>query len=153
MMFRRMGKKIAAGHGQRLWPVFALLAAVVVLPTAGVFWFMNQAMQNEQLAIRQRLADLYRSQLRNAADQIQKEWTRKIELLDTTVRQHAAPESFALLVNAGEVDSVVIYDNGRPKYPESIAFPRLTAEPQNPRWQEARRLEFGKNDFTAAAEA
>ena len=153
MLFRRIAGRIAAGHGQRLWPAFALLAAVVVLPTAGVFWFMNQAMQNEQLAMRQRLADLYRSQLRNAADQIQTACTKKFELLDNAVRKHPAPEVFSLLVNAGEVDSIVIYDNGRPKYPESTAFPRLMAESQSPRWQEARRLEFGKSDFNAAVEA
>jgi len=148
-----MGRKIAAGHGQRLWPAFALLGAVVVLPTAGVFWFMNQAMQNEQLVIRQRLADLYRSQLRNAADQIQIAFAKKFEFLDHTVRQHPAPESFSLLADAGEVDAVLIYDNGKLKYPEPIPFHRLSAEPQTPRWQEARRLEFGKNDFNAAARA
>ena len=48
------------GPNQRLWPVFALLLAVVVLPTAGVLWFMNQAMQNEQLAVRQRFDQLDR---------------------------------------------------------------------------------------------
>ena len=39
----------------QLWPVFILLAAVVTLPTCGVLWFMNQAMRNEEMAVRQRL--------------------------------------------------------------------------------------------------
>ena len=62
-MFHRTRQSTKTGHSQRLWPVFALLIAVVVLPTAGVLWFMNQAMQNEQLAVRQRLTDAYNSQL------------------------------------------------------------------------------------------
>lgn len=148
-----MGKKISAGHGQRLWPAFALLSAVIVLPTAGVFWFMNQAMQNEQLAMRQRIAELYSSQLRNAANQIQDSWTKKLESLKNVVQQHPAPESFSILVNAGSVDSILIYSNGKPAYPESVAFLKLSSEPQTPQWQEARRLEFGKNDPAAAAEA
>jgi signal transduction histidine kinase len=153
MMLRRMGRKIAAGHGQRLWPAFALLAAVVVLPTAGVFWFMNQAMQNEQLAMRQRLAELYRSQLRNAADQIQASWKKKFELLKYSVHEHPAPQTFSSLVSAGEVDSIIIYNKGRQIYPESIAFPVLAAEPHTADWLEARRLEFGKNDPGVAAAA
>jgi signal transduction histidine kinase len=144
---------MAAGHGQRLWPAFALLTAVVVLPTAGVFWFMNQAMQNEQLAMRQRIANLYRSQLQNAADRIQVSWRKRSELLADTVRKNPAPESFALLINAGYADSVLIYKNGRLAYPEISAFPGISGEPQTSRWLEARGLEFNKKDAKAAAEA
>ena len=39
--------------------VILLLAAAVILPTVCLLWFMNQAVKNERLAVRQRLTDFY----------------------------------------------------------------------------------------------
>jgi signal transduction histidine kinase len=142
-----------AGHGQRLWPAFAMLTAVVVLPTAGLFWFMNQAMQNEQLAMRQRLTEIYRSQLQTTADRIQAAWRNKFNLLTNTVQHNSIPEAFASLVKEGHVDSVLIYQKGRLIYPKSDAFDRISSELQTPLWLQARSLEYGKNTPKAAAEA
>jgi signal transduction histidine kinase len=153
MIFRRMRGTANAGHRQRLWPAFVMLTAVVVLPTAGVFWFMNLAMQNEQLAMRQRLTELYRSQLQITAEQIQTSWRNKFDLLANTVQRNSIPEAFALLVKAGHADSILIYQKGRLIYPNTVAFPRITAEPQTPLWLEARNLEYGKNDAKSAAAA
>ncbi len=153
MAFRLSRRKNFAGHGQQLWPAFALLAAVVMLPAAGVFWFMNQAMQNEQLAMHQRLSDLYQSQIQVAAERIQNAWVRQSEIIAETIRRHPAAESFGLLVTGGHVDSVLLYRSGELTYPESSAFPVLSAELQTPNWLEARKLEFAKNNPGAAAEA
>jgi signal transduction histidine kinase len=151
-MFGRISGVVNTGHSRRLWPVFALLIAVVVLPTAVVFWFVNQAMQNEQLAMRQRLTDLYRSQLQTAVDRFQIVWHDKVELLTDSVEQDSGPEAFAALVKAGQVDSILIYRKGALSYPKPSAFPRVTAEPQTPPWLEARNLEYAKNSPKAAAE-
>jgi signal transduction histidine kinase len=148
-----MSRAAYAGHSQRLWPVFAMLIAVVVLPTAGVFWFMNQAMQNEQLAMRQRLSEVYRSQLQTAAERIQASWRSKFDLLTNSVRHRSIPEAFALLVNGGHADAVLMYRDGRLIYPRSVAFSRISPEPQTPIWKQARSLEYGSNDPKAAAEA
>lgn len=153
MIFHRMRGTTNAGPGQRLWPAFVMLTAVVALPTAGVFWFMNLAMQNEQLAMRQRLTELYLSQLQIASEQIQASWRNKFNLLINAGRHNSIPEAFASLVKAGHVDSVLIYQKGRLIYPKSVAFPKISAEPQTPLWLEARRLEYGKNAPKAAAEA
>jgi signal transduction histidine kinase len=142
-----------AGHGQRLWPAFAMLTAVVVLPTAGLFWFMNQAMQNEQLAMRQRLTEIYRAQLQTTAERIQESWRNKFALLTNTVQNNSLSEAFASLVKAGHVDSILIYQKGRLIYPKFDAIPRISAEPQTSLWLEARTLEYEKNAPKAAAEA
>jgi signal transduction histidine kinase len=151
-MFDRINAAVNTGHSRRLWPVFALLIAVVALPTGVVFWFVNQAMQNEELAMRQRLTDLYRSQLQTAAERIQKGWHDKVDLVSNTVGRNPGPEAFAALVRAGQVDSVLIYRKGAVIYPKPSAFPRIMAEPQTPAWLEARNLEYAKNSPKAAAE-
>jgi hypothetical protein len=90
----RMNRAANTGYRQRLWPVFAILIAVVTLPTAGVLWFMNEAVQNEQLAVRQRLNDLYRSQLQSAAEKIQVSWREKLSLLQKLKSQSSVQEAF-----------------------------------------------------------
>ncbi len=153
IMFRRMNAFVKTSHSQRLWPVFALLIAVVVLPTAVVFWFVNQAMQNEQLAMRQRLTELYGSQLHTTAERIQEAWHDRFDQLSATVQRHSAQEAFALLVKDGLADSVLVYQNEALVYPKAFAFSGISAEPQTPSWLEARSLEFRNHDPKAAAAA
>jgi len=140
------------GYGQRLWPVFALLVAVVVLPTAGVLWFMNQAMRNEQFAVRQRLMEAYRAQLQSAAGRVRSEWDKKLARITTTQKQVPAPEAFAELVKTGAFSSAHFYEKGTLIYPDATATPVLTGEPRTALWLEARRLEYEKNDPGAAGE-
>ncbi|HEX5176269.1 MAG TPA: hypothetical protein VFV83_04525, partial [Chthoniobacteraceae bacterium] len=45
----------------RAWPWLVLFAAAVAVGIGCVFWFMREAMRNERMAERQRLADAYRS--------------------------------------------------------------------------------------------
>jgi len=44
--------------------VILLLAAAVILPTVCLLWFMNQAVRNERLAVRQKLIDVYEEKTR-----------------------------------------------------------------------------------------
>ncbi len=152
-MFHRMRGTSYAGHSQRLWPAFVLLIAAAVLPTVGVFWFMNQATQNVQLAMRQRLTEFYRSQLETAVERIQTYWRYRSDLLTNTVQHNPIPEAFSLIVKKGQADSVLIYQKGRLIYPQSAAFSKISAEPQTTIWLEARSLEYKKNAPKAAAEA
>jgi signal transduction histidine kinase len=48
--------------------VVVLLAAAVILPTVCLLWFMNQAVRNERLAVRQRLETIYRKQCHSILD-------------------------------------------------------------------------------------
>jgi signal transduction histidine kinase len=139
------------GHGQRLWPVVAMLIAVVALPTAGVLWFMNQAMRNEQWAVRQRLTDAYRAQLQSAAASVRSEWSKKLSLIAQSQRREGSPEYFASLVRTGIVDSALLYEAGRLKYPDLAGPPAVAQEPKTPPWLEGRLLEFERNNPKAAA--
>ena len=66
----RMNRAAGTGQSQRLWPILAMLVLIVALPTAGVLWFMNRAMQNERAAVRERLTAVYSSQLEGAAGRV-----------------------------------------------------------------------------------
>lgn len=151
-MFYRANPATKMGHGQRLWPVFALLIAVVVLPTAGVLWFMNQAMQNEQLAVRQRLAVAYSSQLNVAARDVRSAWQDKVAQITQMQQREKAPEAFAELIQAGMADSALLYEKGRLKYPDLLIPSAVAVEINTPLWTEGKSLEYQRNDPKAAAE-
>jgi signal transduction histidine kinase len=151
-MLHRISQTTNTGSSQRLWPVFALLIAVVVLPTAGVFWFMNQAMQNEQFAVRQRLTTIYNAQLHAVAGKVQSAWTDKVLRITQAQQRAKAPEAFARLVKSGIVDSVLYYEKGRLRYPDLTVPPAVTLEIKTQLWTEGRSLEYQKNDPKAAAE-
>ncbi len=51
-------KQTGADFAQLRWIVL-LLAVAVILPTVCLLWFMNQAVKNERLAVRQKLVDAY----------------------------------------------------------------------------------------------
>ncbi len=152
-MWRPGNRLTDTGHGQKLWPVFALLIAVVVLPTAGVLWFMSQAMQSEQQAVRQRLTEIYRSRLQSTAGRIQAIWQDKISLLQQAGLQGTKPEAFASLAKRGNADSALLYENGQLLYPNASVASGISAEFATSPWLEARRLEYEKSDPIAAAEA
>jgi signal transduction histidine kinase len=107
-----------SGGSQAIWPIVLLVSVAVLSPTACVLWFMNQAVQSERLAVRQRLAEAYRGRLGDAQQELLKYWKAKAAQL-TPVKQAATPgELFARLVTTGVADSVVIYvENNRPVYP------------------------------------
>ena len=128
-MWHRRNRSFGAGDGRRLSPVFSILTLGVVLPSAGVLWFMNnEAMQNEHLAVRQRLADLYESQLRVAAGRMQSFWQESLSALEAARRRSDdnPVAAFAALVKSGAVDSVLFYHHGgAPAYPDPVAATRL----------------------------
>jgi signal transduction histidine kinase len=94
------------------WLTLLLLLAVLV-PSACLLWFMNQAMRHEDLAMRQRLMD----DLAQARDRIESHWSNIGSGLDTNL---PAPALFAAAVKAGVADSVVCFDPaGKLAYPDA----------------------------------
>jgi len=150
-MFRRLARATNMGHGFRLWPVFVLLTAVVALPTAGVFWFMNQAMQNEHLAVRQRLTEVYRSRILSASERVQAAWLEKVSNLTQYGKQEPKSEAFADIVKSGYANSALLYDNARVAYPELSVWSSMSREPGTKLWLEARRQEYENDDPQRAA--
>ncbi len=51
-------RNFMADRGSGVWLVLFMLLAAVVVPTACVLWFMNAAVRNERLAVRQKLQDV-----------------------------------------------------------------------------------------------
>ena len=85
-----------------------LLTLVVLLPTACVFWFMTQAMQNERLAVQQKLIDVYQGQLAALGDQLDDYWAQQTGELADTERSSSASEAFALCVESDLADSLIV---------------------------------------------
>ena len=117
-----MPRMMSSGaRGRELWTIGLLLFVSVVVPTAGVLWFMTRAMDNERLAVRQKLEDAYRGQIVAASERLEGYWADKVEALTAAARTGPAPEVFGRLVRDGVADGVVVYDaSGQPAYPTRI---------------------------------
>ncbi|MDR3403128.1 MAG: HAMP domain-containing sensor histidine kinase [Chthoniobacter sp.] len=105
------------GQDVRAWPMLALLLLVVLVAIGCVLWFMREAMRNERLAVREKLAEAYRGQLALVQKQAEEQWKRELETLD---RDEPPPVLFAGAVGGrrvgkgwvgvGWADSVICFD-------------------------------------------
>jgi signal transduction histidine kinase len=131
-----------------------LLALLVVLiPTACVLWFLNEAVHNERLAARQKLLEAYRGQLPLLRDRLDAYWRRQAEALDAAAAGSAAPAAFAACVRGGLAEAVVCYAAaGQLAYPAPTARPNVTP-PDDDAWAEAGREEHAGHDLPSAAAA
>jgi signal transduction histidine kinase len=146
-------RNAGGGSARGLWPVLLLLLAAVLVPTAAVLWFMAEAVRNTHLSMRQQLTDAYTPRLKQAADRLDEHWRRQAEGLVAGTGALTPAEAFARLVRDGVCDSAVIYArNGARLYPPPPADAPPTP-PETEAWRAASRLEFGRSDFAAAAEA
>jgi signal transduction histidine kinase len=140
-----------AGTGQ-LWPVLASLLFAVLIPTTGLFWYMNQARRGEEAAVRLRLAEAYRSQLQSAAVSLQQEWQLKSEGLSRRNAGLPAAQRFAAAVAEGGYDAVIVLSpSGEVRYPTASAPPGAAPDVGDEGWNAARRAEFEANDPARAA--
>jgi len=155
------------GQDVRAWPMLALLVIVVVVAIGCVLWFMREAMQNERMAVRQTLAEAYRSQLALVQGQVAQEWSVRMNRLDDS--EPVATEQFAQCVRRRLADSVICLDEqGRPAYPrlptagdalardveanrELLTLESLTNHPDSQFRQIAERLRDRVNDYTGDA--
>ncbi|MGB8167493.1 MAG: ATP-binding protein [Chthoniobacteraceae bacterium] len=146
---RRVGQDI------RAWPTLALLLLVVLVAIGCVLWFMREAMRNERLAVREKLAVAYRGHLTLKQKLLQELWQRALERFDADKTGAAL---FAEAVRGKWAESVVCFDgNGRVSYPQIDTQNRLAdanadllaleGDPQNPTL--ARRLRDRVNDYTS----
>ncbi len=96
---------IGAGRPSGSWLMLLLLLAVLV-PSVCLLWFMNQAVHNERLAVRQKLVDAYRVNLVAGAEPVggllapgsAPRWTAEADHL-------SPPALFAKQVRAGLADA------------------------------------------------
>src|SRR5687767_5516720 len=99
----------STGRDSLWWPVLLLLL-VVLVPAAGVVWMMRAAMDSERLAVRQRLADVYSTQLEFAQRRIEADWRQRFDALNAVVAEHPPTKAFAECIMSNTVSSVVILD-------------------------------------------
>jgi signal transduction histidine kinase len=102
----------------------------ILLPTASVLWFMNEAMTAQLAAARQELTAAYRGQLRLIGDRIAERWRARAEAL-ALAPDEAPAAAFTRRVTAGVADAVIVSDaEGAPAYPRrSSSLAEARAEP------------------------
>ena len=73
---KALSGKLTSGTGRPSgsWLMLLLLLAALV-PSVCLLWFMNQAVHNERLAVRQKLADAYRGNLSLVQKQLATFWS------------------------------------------------------------------------------
>jgi len=104
-----------AGREIRAWPLLALLLLVVLVAIGCVLWFMREAMGNERMAVREKLAEAYGGQLSLVHAQIAERWKEWLNRLDDL---EPSASGFARCVREGLADSVILSDTqGRIVYP------------------------------------
>ena len=139
---------IGGGRPSGSWLMLLLLLAVLV-PSVCLLWFMNQAVHNERLAVRQKLADAYRVNLALVQKEVEAYWPRTTATLQADAERLAPPALFAKAVRAGLADAVICFDvEGKVSYPGPTPVPQSEAAGTD--WTEAERLE-GSDPAGAAA--
>ena len=104
----------------------ALLVIAVVVPSASVLWFMNEAVASQAAATRAALTDAHRAQLRAARERLRSHWRILAQQLDANLPGHAS-EAFKRLVVGGTVDSAIVRSaggDGESAYPSVVRPPR-----------------------------
>jgi signal transduction histidine kinase len=98
--------------------MLVLLLVVVLVAISCVLWFMREAMGNERLAVREKLAEAYRGQLTLVQAQLLERWNLQFGRLGGTEGDTAR---FARCVREGLADSVVCFDQQG-----HVTYPRLS---------------------------
>jgi len=144
------GFKRSSGHNRRLWPLLLLLVAVIV-PTVSMLWFMLAAIDNERIAVQQRLIGAYRAQLIGVKAQLAAQLQQSAVELDRRFADASCTTVFAIVVRAGEADSVICVDAEAP-YPYAPGVAEIQTSTDVQGWDEAARLER-RGQFEPAARA
>jgi len=141
-------------RGSRSWPVLLLLLAVVLVPTVCVLWFMNEVTQNEHLAVRKKLTNVYRSQLPLIREHLRSKFWESVEAVDNHPVDAVGATVFHDTVRAGLADSLICYDTqDMQTYPQTRLASPVEDDSNDSAWKEANRFEYVQKDFLAAANA
>jgi signal transduction histidine kinase len=148
---RTFPRSLSVSHSRSNgWWLTLLLLLVVLVPSGGLLWFMNQAMRNERLAVRQKLVEAYRGHLTLAQERLESYWKQHAADLDAQVEQLLAPALFAKQVRAGAADAVICFElTGKVVYPGDLWVSQR--EQLGAAWAEVQYVE--SKDLAAAANA
>lgn len=135
-----------------MWVIVGMLLLVVIIPTVCLLWFVSEAVRNERMAVRQKLTDLYQSQLENLPPLILKFWEQRIDDLSGISLDMNPSERFIKILEKGISDSVIIYSKeGNLLYPIEAEPLALDFGDLSDEWNHAEHLEFRDNDNLTAA--
>jgi signal transduction histidine kinase len=109
----------SGGEVDRGYGLIALLLVAVLVPTACVLWFMNEALTSQASASRQSALEAFRGQLRFVRGRIDDHWQTRAATLNAgpDVKPGAA---FRRAVTEGRADAVIVLDrSGAVLYPSA----------------------------------
>jgi two-component system, OmpR family, phosphate regulon sensor histidine kinase PhoR len=133
--------------------VLSLLLLGVLVPTAGVLWFVNETARSEAASARQRVIDAYRGQLRLIRGRIESYWSERAAVL-TERAAGGRPSDFKGIVSERLADSVILVDDrGAALYPDEPREPPSEPERDDDAWRAARALETTRARWREAAAA
>jgi signal transduction histidine kinase len=143
--------RIDSGHNQMRWVVL-LLAVAVILPTVGLLWFISQVVNNERLAVRQKLITVYKEQLEKTLRHATRISAEYYKLLDNEqIRAHPYRNKL-FAVGPKSFSGLLIYNTeGRRIYPLLSSEVSGAAE-FTEFFKDAWELEFVEHEFSRAAE-
>ncbi len=134
-----------------------LLIAAVALPSCCLLWFMNQAVQSERLAVRQRLIDTYRQSCDSLIEKSNRDWQQNIEHIKS-LTDTSQQELIDFLLGSiedgkpqrGFASGLVLYDNaGKIVWP-SENIPDDLPQVDEEIFKTAYKFEFEQKNYTAA---
>ncbi|MFI4913348.1 MAG: ATP-binding protein [Sedimentisphaeraceae bacterium JB056] len=142
-------------HGKINLAVLLLIVAVT-LSSCCLLWFMNQAVQSERLAVRQRLIDTYRESISSLIEKSKSDWQQTLtNLKSLTDTSNDDLINFCLFDTDKEqpmifASGLLIYDDNR-----EILWPvdeeiDEESETNDDTFEQAHNFEFRQNDYTAA---
>ncbi len=115
------------------WLVSVLLILGLLLPTACVLWFMNDAATSQAAAARQSVTEAYRNQLPLLRDRIDAYWFYRTADIDRQLGPHPGASDFASVVRSGLADSVItpLYPPPTPHFNPDAKPDPTTSKPPN----------------------
>jgi signal transduction histidine kinase len=143
----------------RGYGLVTMLLVAVLVPSACLVWFMSRAVQNERLAVRQKLLEAYRGNVALVQERLENHLRQSSADLELGLEQTPAPLLFAKQVESGAADAVIVLTpQGTPVYPAATGVAQTETQAEtaaaeaemSSQWLEASQLEF-QSPATASA--
>jgi hypothetical protein len=141
------------GQDRSSWLILLLVLLGVLVPTACVLWFMNEAAGSQAESARRSVIEAYRGQLRMVRDRVDSFWRSRAAALRKGAGEWTASD-FPRMVAAGAADSVILLDStGAVRYPSPPVAPLADPTLSQRDWQAAVVLERRGDRLAEAAAA
>ncbi len=141
--------KNSTGRTNERWPI-VLLLLLLLGPSLGVMWFVRAAINSEQLASKQRLADAFRADLLAIQADLDAAWHRIGTTADDCFDPLNPAWTFRQILSAELCDGVICDDKASKRSYPALPSAKFVDDKRDSRWNEAEHLEYVVADFTAA---